>query len=915
MVDDEPTSEQLTNRGFDEILNLEHQTIRARRRVTGISIAGDDQSGHPADLFGVALSGGGIRSASFSLGALQALNSWGLINRMDYLSTVSGGGYIGTSMIAAMNSQRDAAEQSECKFPFSRATQENVRDCEAVSHLRDFSRFLAPRGVKDITLSIAVILRGLAVNILLLLSFLLPLATVFVLTNPSAAALEHSILFDVANYALPDDWVEWSPPLKGIISDPFVFSKLGLVCLALWLTGWALWRSHLESFPRPGASLEHNSRGARIGRGLILFVVVALAMEVQPLVISVVTSDLDINDAGWFKWLTLTAGAIVSFIASFQAKLVVWIQHALNMPSVGARLRSLVAKVALYGAALTLPLMIYGVFLAIVVWGIRDDTYHPYTPGSLVPSSWLFSIFTGAFAVLFFVVDQSLSRDPMGRPWQAVRAIAKRQFNVYVVLLLAAWVLALPYLAVATRYQSIDSERDWIVLCNYLTLSAAVMIVASAFTENANGLHKLYRDRLRVAYRLWDSAGQPLPLHALPETAPYLLVNATLNVRVPRKDAGQATGNGQPSPAPDTARAPDPAKRGRNAEFFIFSKHAVGSESTRYADPESLWRIQPDLDLAAAAAISGAAVSSSMGRIGIGLLGPTLALLNLRLGFWLPNPSRPRSRDRHWEDIFRLYLFAEAFGRLRADSLRIYVTDGGHIDNIGLYQLLKRRCKFIIVIDGEADPAMNFSAFADVQRFARIDDGTLISLDWRPVRHAALQRLADRTKTKTSLTEAPRCAVGHILYENGEEGILLYVKAAVRGDEPDYVLDYERRYPTFPHEATSDQFFSEEQMEAYRALGFHSVYTALSAVLREEPSTARDRKSKQPKSYASLSREQLLAQMMERLGAINARLAESRNEPRRDRRRSELRSPPTPELTTDLSGIGIGDDNSARTSL
>lgn len=913
MVDDEPKDEQLINRGFEEVLRLEDETIRARRRAAGIVVAGDEQRGRPADLFGVALSGGGIRSASFSLGALQALHSSGLIKRIDYLSTVSGGGYIGTSMIAAMHSQLDAGH-GECKFPFSRAPQENVRDCEAVSHLRDYSRFLAPRGLKDITLSIAVVLRGLAVNILLLLSFLLPLASVFVLTNPTTATLNHSILLDAANYLLPATWVDWWPPLKGMVSDPFVFSKLGAVCLALWLTGWALRRSHLESFARTGGSLEHNSRGAKGGRWLLIVVAVALVMELQPIVISVVTSDLNIDQAGWFKWLTVAAGAILSFIASFQAKLVVWIQHALNAPSVGARLRSLVAKIALYGAALTLPFMIYAVFLAIVIWGIRPETPDLNAPSALATQSWSFSKWTAIFAVLFFTVDQAMSSAPMARFWYALKAIAKGQFNPWVVAALCVWLVALPVFALATRSESTDSTRDWIVLANYLSLSAAIMIVASAFTENANGLHKLYRDRLRVAYRLWDSAGQPLPLHALPETAPYLLVNATLNVRVPRKDDSQATESCAPSPAPDAPRSPDPAKRGRNAEFFIFSKHAVGSESTRYADPEALSRIQPDLDLAAAAAISGAAVSSSMGRIGIGLLGPTLALLNLRLGFWLPNPSKPRTRDRHWEDIFRLYLFAEAFGRLRADSLRIYVTDGGHIDNIGLYQLLKRRCKFIVVIDGEADPAMNFSAFADVQRFARIDDGTIVSLDWRPLRHAALHRLADRTKTKGNLTDAPRCAVGRILYENGEKGILLYVKAAVRGDEPDYVLDYERRYPTFPHEATSDQFFSEEQMEAYRALGFHSVNTALSAVRQEETATDLDRKSKQPKSDTTAYLV-LLAEMMAGLGVANASPAGPRRTRARARRHSNAGPTLEPVATTDLNGIGTRDDNSARTSI
>ncbi|RVJ44662.1 patatin-like phospholipase family protein [Sinorhizobium meliloti] len=871
MTSDGRTEHILRTRSFDDILRLEHQSIRARRRATGIKVPEIGRSETPADVFGVALSGGGIRSASFSLGALQALHSWGLIKRMDYLSTVSGGGYIGASMIAAMHAQRDAGRHGEeCTFPFSRSPRENVRDCEQVSHLRDYSRFLAPRGIQDITISAAIIMRGLAVNILLLLAFLLPLATVFVLTNPTTLELKHSILLDVA-YALPS-WRKWWGPFEEIITDPFIFSKIMAVCLSLWLIGWALRRSYLENFRRRGGRLEHNGVGAKVGRFLIIALVVSLVMEMQPMIIGFVTTELKSGEteANWFKGLTLAAATILSFTASLQAKLVVWIQRALHVPSIGVRLRSFAAKIALYGAALTLPLMIYGVFLAIVIWGIRVGTTYPYSPKFLVEKSWTFSICVGSFAATFFVVGQTLSRTNKSRPWDALTAIRRRQFKGWVLFLVGLWLSVLPLLAIATRSGSTASTQDWIVLSNYFTLSVAVVVVASAFTENANGLHRLYRDRLQVAYRLCDRANQPLPLHELPENAPYLLVNATLNVRLPRKNVmGEQNSSGSTIvstvPAPDTPRSPDPVKRGRNADFFIFSKHATGSESTRYADSESLWTVEPDLDLAAAAAISGAAVSSSMGRIGIGLLGPTLALLNLRLGFWLPNPSTPRTGDRNWEDIFRLYLFAEAFGRLRSDSLRIYVTDGGHIDNIGLYQLLKRRCKFIIVIDGEADPGMNFSAFADVQRFARIDDGALVSLDWRPVRHAALQRLADRSKTHTESTATPHYAVGNIVYENGEEGILLYVKAAVRGDEPNYVLDYERRYPDFPHEATSDQFFSEERMEAYRALGFHAVNAALSDVQANVSASPDDPGAVSSTSAASMRGERILAHMMERL--------------------------------------------------
>ena len=297
---------------------------------------------------------------------------------------------------------------------------------------------------------------------------------------------------------------------------------------------------------------------------------------------------------------------------------------------------------------------------------------------------------------------------------------------------------------------------------------------------------------------------------------------------------------------PERPRA-DPAKRGRNAEFFIFSRHFVGSESTGYVASALMAQEEPQLDLASAVGhirrggfVEHGAQQHRLARTDVGAAqsSPRLLAAESEIRWWCcratrcastPTAAADQSANSSWEDILRLYLFAEAFGRLRSDSSRIYITDGGHIDNIGLYQLLKRKCKFIIVIDAEADPGMSFGAFADVQRFARIDEGVLISLDWWPVRAAALARSSDRTKQvpRDSETHKQHFAVGRIVYEDGQDGILLYIKATVTGDEPDYVLDYERRYPNFPHEATSDQFFSEEQMEAYRALGFHATQHAL----------------------------------------------------------------------------------------
>ena len=65
--------------------------------------------------------------------------------------------------------------------------------------------------------------------------------------------------------------------------------------------------------------------------------------------------------------------------------------------------------------------------------------------------------------------------------------------------------------------------------------------------------------------------------------------------------------------------------------------------------------------------------------------------------------------------------------------------------------------------------------------------------------------------------------MGEIIYPQNQKGILLYIKSSITGDENDYIVDYKRRFPTYPHETTADQLFSEEQFEAYRALGFHAV--------------------------------------------------------------------------------------------
>ena len=138
--------------------------------------------------------------------------------------------------------------------------------------------------------------------------------------------------------------------------------------------------------------------------------------------------------------------------------------------------------------------------------------------------------------------------------------------------------------------------------------------------------------------------------------------------------------------------------------------------------------------------------------------------------------------------------------------------------------MLKRRCKIIIAIDAEADRDLNFSSLITLQRYARIDLGTRIKLP----RSAIASRSKDAQKADGKAECGPHCAIGKIEYTKVDHGILVYVKSSVTGDENDYIKDYNRRFRDYPHETTGDQFFSEEQFEVYRSLGFHAVDEMLS---------------------------------------------------------------------------------------
>lgn len=174
-------------------------------------------------------------------------------------------------------------------------------------------------------------------------------------------------------------------------------------------------------------------------------------------------------------------------------------------------------------------------------------------------------------------------------------------------------------------------------------------------------------------------------------------------------------------------------------------------------------------------------------------------------------------------------LVQEVFSWLNSDSRCVNLSDGGHIENLAVFELLRRRCRFIIVGDGEEDAMMRFGGLATLIRTARIDLGVEILID-----------LSDLQLNPDTGFSNKHWSLARIRYPNEkEEGLMLYLKSSYTGDEDPSIAEYRYRNPAFPHESTADQFFVEDQFEAYRSLGQHIAEDALASIpiLQERRST------------------------------------------------------------------------------
>jgi hypothetical protein len=374
-----------------------------------------------------------------------------------------------------------------------------------------------------------------------------------------------------------------------------------------------------------------------------------------------------------------------------------------------------------------------------------------------------------------------------------------RNLVLKAVLILAGFVVPIGSIALCFWFYDTGSRPlgdlsgvpGWVLL---IVLAAVFAFVALFLLDiNLTAPHRLYRDLLaRTFVYATENETDPAPLAEInPDgRAPYHLINATVNL-----------------PSSTSVKL-----RERKSDFFLFSKHWCGAPSIGYR-PTAEWRAnRVPVDLATAMAVSGAAVSSYMGLGSMPTLAALLTFLNVRLGYWIRRPDKPSQ----FESPGFLCLLREMTGAAMSEKEAwINLSDGGHIENMGVYELLRRRCKFIVSIDGEADPQSTFQGHLTLVRHAQIDFGIRIEPD-----------LTDLRMDLTSKYSQSHAMMWRVCYPAAGgrprgRGLLLYLKLSVTGDELEIIRRYRILHPDFPHQTTLDQFFDEEQFEAYRQLGVH----------------------------------------------------------------------------------------------
>ena len=346
-----------------------------------------------------------------------------------------------------------------------------------------------------------------------------------------------------------------------------------------------------------------------------------------------------------------------------------------------------------------------------------------------------------------------------------------------------------------TLLYHVASHTDFVLSTAFLVWCGLSLLLALVVDINAISMHAYYRGRLAEAYMpvvQTEADASPSQKHPLqfrlaelkPQSgAPFHLINTTLNTTSSKREK----------------------LRSRNGDNLVLSALYCGATSTGYRRTDEY--LNGALTLSTAFSVSGAAVDPDMYATKARPVSFLMALLNIRLGIWTLNPRTP-PRKLRFPAWYQLMLREMLGVGLAEDKTHIHLADGGHFENLGVYELLRRRCRYIIVSDAGADPECTMADLGKAVQRARADFKVEVDI------------CVDRFfRDRGDALPAHVHALGSIRYADGSTGELLYLKAMLREQLSADIYGYWRSNPAFPNQSTADQFYDEQQFDAYRELG------------------------------------------------------------------------------------------------
>jgi hypothetical protein len=771
------------SKNIENILNEEWKHYLSNRRST-----------QPSDwrhrLTGLAISGGGIRSAAFSLGVLQHLATEKLLTFFDYLSTVSGGGYIGGSISYFLNhpafDSRSPKYDLGCNFPYGDPDKSWYLPTPELNYLRSHGNYLAPGNGINLRSFIGVVMRAVLLNLIIWLPILIMVMAAAQRLIP-AGQNELTVSFD-SGFAVSLPW----------LTDTWALTGLGVAVLS----GICGLMTHLKLKTlkdlkkiRPWKKIRFISRLVSLTGAWLFSCRVIVAGP------KLTETHLIAGSDTWWDGVN----AVIAHIPEFWMK---------EVP-----LLFKLFEAAVLGLGLLFLLLILFYSLSTVLQkdqtGYRGRRLHNLLYGiilkwlpvcaaiALVPYLSKLANLSGGIGALIVGVAIGLWKVyHRGREWIPFGVAVP----IAAVLILYGFLIS----AYSFAYRLNPASSQWVL---YVILLAAVLL---GYCVNLNHISvgRYYRDRLMEAF---------MPSEDM--------------IRTNENRASQQANRFVFSHIADTRRSPfhlvntnavlidssDEKIKKRGGDSFVFSPLFTGSKSTGWVRSDQY--CNNEFTLATAVATSAAAVNPHAGPAGRGLsrnraVSMLMALLNLRLGYWAPNPCRldaPTRMNHFWAGWYEL----SPNSGYREDSTFVHLSDGGHFDNLGLYELFRRKVRLILVLDGGADKYFGFEDLQNALHRAEQDFkvhlkfnrplGDLIPQKQNQVKFPEGLKLADTGYISGRFTYGPN--------DPQPPGWIFYIKTTLIKNMSMRTRGYKGANPSFPDETTVDQFFDEDQFDAYRLLG------------------------------------------------------------------------------------------------